>query len=108
MKIITDGDSFATRWKVEKAWPDYVREHYNVDLSNYSVAGSSNKQIVERLRENVLKESPDIILVMLTYQLRDYDIPDELDPLVFIQRYNNIFYSKMDYFIPSSMFFSLV
>lgn len=26
-----------------------------------------------------------------------YDIPDELDPLVFIQRYNNIFYSKMDY-----------
>jgi len=26
-----------------------------------------------------------------------YDIPDELDPILFIQRYNNIFYSKMNY-----------
>lgn len=31
------------------------------------------------------------------YSRIHYDIPDELDPLVFIQRYNNIFYSKMDY-----------
>lgn len=72
MKLLTEGDSFGTRWKVDTAWPDLVQQHLGCVLVNNSVTGSSNKDITERLRVSIPEHQPDIVLVILTDQLRDY------------------------------------
>ena len=72
MKLLTEGDSFGTRWKVDTAWPDLVQQYFGCVLVNNSVTGSSNKDIIERLRVSIPEHQPDIVLVILTNQLRDY------------------------------------
>jgi hypothetical protein len=35
MKLLTEGDSFGTRWKVDTAWPDLVQQYFGCVLVNY-------------------------------------------------------------------------
>ena len=93
MKLFTFGDSWTTgqgcNLKVENSftddnerkiyrnsmsWPKYLSEHLNVDFTNLSKSGSSNKEIfdtiVETIKSNIIKDN-DLVVIMWSSSLRD-------------------------------------
>jgi len=81
MKLLVGGDSFGTRYMVDKAFGDYVQEHYQCEYKNCAVAGISNRQLIRRTIEHYNDYKPDVTLVILTAAARDYrnSITDHLN-----------------------------
>lgn len=56
------------------SWPKYLSEHLNVDFTNLSKTGSSNKEIfdtvIETVKSNIISEN-DLAVVMWSSSLRD-------------------------------------
>ena len=81
MKLLVGGDSFGTRYMVDKSWGDYVNEHYQFDeYKNCAVSGISNRHLIQRTIEHYDNYKPDITLVILTSASRDYrtDVSSDL------------------------------
>jgi len=93
MKLFTFGDSWTTgqgcNLKVENSftddnqrkiyrnsmsWPKYLSEHLNVNVTNLSKSGSSNKEIfdtiIETIKSNIIKDN-DLVVIMWSSSLRD-------------------------------------
>ena len=93
MELFTFGDSWTTgqgcNLKVENSftdenerkiyrnsmsWSKYLAEHLNVNVTNLSKSGSSNKEIfdtiIETIKSNIIKDN-DLVVIMWSSSLRD-------------------------------------
>jgi lysophospholipase L1-like esterase len=56
------------------SWPKYLSEYLNVNVTNLSKVGSSNKEIfdtiVETIKSNIIKDN-DLVIIMWSSSLRD-------------------------------------
>jgi hypothetical protein len=56
------------------SWPKYLAEHLNINFTNLSKAGCSNKEIfdtiIETIKSNIIKDN-DLVVIMWSSSLRD-------------------------------------
>lgn len=74
MKTLLSGCSFSaqcgwqstTPYSNPRCWYNIVAEKYNLDLTNISKGGSSNREIIHRAKQEILLDSYDLVIVALT------------------------------------------
>jgi lysophospholipase L1-like esterase len=93
MNILVGGDSFTTRWGVDKCWADYI----SGDLINTSVPGISNKDIAKRIKLEI-NDLTDMVLVLWTVQARDYTnmITFHAHTIPTVQQYIEDYYNNVN------------